>query len=185
MKKPRTSGASLGNLPPYRSQSLCGDLPVANPTAEAITSWRFHCGVRASFSCTDTTLWCSGSITIPGAGRSAAMENHFPFRCAPRIAGLRWALEKRRPQHFGDSCWASKESRRHSSSPPAAKKPRTRRGQSMDMQAPASGRCPRVSYRGLPASSTADGAGQPTKLRSAPASTCGKALTSSLFSSHQ
>jgi hypothetical protein len=77
--------------------------------------------VRASFSCTGTTSWCSGSITIPGAGRSAATENHFPFRCAPRIAGLRWALEKRRLQHFGNSWWASKESGRHSSWPPQPK----------------------------------------------------------------
>ena len=44
------------------------------------------------------------------------MESRFPFSCAPQIAGLRPELEKRRPQHFADSWWASRESKRHSAS---------------------------------------------------------------------
>ena len=62
-------------------------------------------------------------ITIPGAGRSAEMESRFPFRCAPQIAGLRWALKKRRPQHFGNSWSASKESERRRLLLPATKTP--------------------------------------------------------------
>ena len=45
------------------------------------------------------------------------MGNHSLFPCAPLIAGLRQAPERRRSQHFGNSWRASKESERHSSSP--------------------------------------------------------------------